>query len=97
MLLAGDELLGYFVAMLGVDEAHLLNITVAPAISARAGRWSYWTRWPVVARARRMAVWLEVRASSTRAQQVAARLCSRRPAPGATAPTATTGARTPWS
>ena len=29
--MAGDHLLGYFVAMLGVDEAHLLNITVAPA------------------------------------------------------------------
>ncbi len=30
MLLAGDILLGYFVAMKGVDEVHLLNITVAP-------------------------------------------------------------------
>ena len=33
MLMAGDlkpELLGYFVAMKGVDETHLLNITVAP-------------------------------------------------------------------
>lgn len=30
LLLAGDELLGYFVAMKGVDEVHLLNITVAP-------------------------------------------------------------------
>lgn len=31
LLVAGDELLGYFVAMKGVDEVHLLNITVAPA------------------------------------------------------------------
>ena len=30
MLMAGDTLLGYFVAMTGVDEVHLLNITVAP-------------------------------------------------------------------
>ncbi len=30
MLMAGDQLLGYFVAMKGVDEVHLLNITVAP-------------------------------------------------------------------
>ena len=29
-LLAGNALLGYFVAMKGVDEVHLLNITVAP-------------------------------------------------------------------
>lgn len=30
MLMAQDEVLGYFVAMQGVDEVHLLNITVAP-------------------------------------------------------------------
>ena len=30
LLLAQDTLLGYFVAMKGVDEVHLLNITVAP-------------------------------------------------------------------
>ena len=30
MLVAGDTLLGYFIAMEGVDEIHLLNITVAP-------------------------------------------------------------------
>src|SRR5206468_10692104 len=31
LLGAGDVVLGYFVAMKGVDEVHLLNITVAPA------------------------------------------------------------------
>lgn len=31
VLMADDTLLGYFVAMKGVDEVHLLNITVAPA------------------------------------------------------------------
>ena len=30
VLLADDTLLGYFVAMKGVDEVHLLNVTVAP-------------------------------------------------------------------
>ena len=30
LLWQGDALLGYFVAMPGVDEVHLLNITVAP-------------------------------------------------------------------
>ena len=30
MLLAGDVLLGYFVAMKGFEEVHLLNITVSP-------------------------------------------------------------------
>ena len=30
VLMAGDHLLGYFVAMMGVDEVHLLNITVTP-------------------------------------------------------------------
>ena len=30
LLLADDTLLGYFVAMKGVDEVHLLNITVTP-------------------------------------------------------------------
>ena len=30
-LWGGDELIGYFVAMLGVEETHLLNLTVAPS------------------------------------------------------------------
>ncbi|MCY7306350.1 MAG: ribosomal-protein-alanine N-acetyltransferase, partial [Rhodoferax sp.] len=30
VLTGGGQVLGYFVAMLGVDEVHLLNITVAP-------------------------------------------------------------------
>ncbi len=71
LLVAGDQLLGYFVAMLGVDEVHLLNITVAP-VHQRQG-WArvlldalaLWSRgcgaqW----------LWLEVRASNLRAQQV---------------------------
>lgn len=65
------ELLGYFVAMKGVDEVHLLNITVAPAhqrqgwapvmlealaIWAR-GQGAHW-------------LWLEVRAGNARAKAV---------------------------
>ena len=30
LLMAGQEVLGYFVAMKGVDEVHLLNLTVIP-------------------------------------------------------------------
>ena len=71
-LLMGDEqVLGYFVAMRGVDEVHLLNITVAP-VHQRQG-WSrvmldalaLWSRgqgaqW----------LWLEARVSNQRAMQV---------------------------
>src|SRR3982751_5536049 len=71
LLLGGETLLGYFVAMKGVDEVHLLNITVAPAfqrqgwapmlLEALAG----WSRgqnaqW----------LWLEVRASNARALSI---------------------------
>ena len=35
-LLLGDQtLLGYYVAMQGVDEVHLLNLTIAPAYQGR--------------------------------------------------------------
>ena len=65
----GHELLGYFVAMKGVDEVHLLNITVAPAHQLQGwGRLlldalTLWSRgqgaqW----------LWLEVRASNSRAK-----------------------------
>src|SRR5262245_61541279 len=68
MLVAGHSLLGYFVAMKGVDEVHLLNITVAPEhqrqgwaplmLEALCG-WSraQGAQW----------LWLEVRASNQRA------------------------------
>jgi [ribosomal protein S18]-alanine N-acetyltransferase len=64
-------LLGYFVAMQGVDEVHLLNLTVVPerqgmgwgrlmldalAVWAR-GRGAQW-------------LWLEVRAGNERAQRI---------------------------
>lgn len=71
LLLADETLLGYFVAMKGVDEVHLLNITVAPpyqrqgwarvmldalAIWAK-GQGAHW-------------LWLEVRAGNRRAMEV---------------------------
>ena len=71
LLSAGDTVIGYFVAMKGVDEVHLLNITVAPALQGQGwGRvlldaLALWSRgqgaqW----------LWLEVRASNARAQRI---------------------------
>ena len=71
LLMADEQLLGYFVAMKGVDEVHLLNITVAPAFQRQG--WAHvmldalalWSRsqkaeW----------LWLEVRVSNLRARQI---------------------------
>jgi ribosomal-protein-alanine N-acetyltransferase len=71
LLLAGETLLGYFVAMKGVEEVHLLNITVAPQYQRQG--WarvmldalSIWAKgqgadW----------LWLEVRAGNQRAMEV---------------------------
>ncbi|MFA9284113.1 MAG: ribosomal protein S18-alanine N-acetyltransferase [Comamonas sp.] len=71
LLWADEALIGYFVAMQGVDELHLLNITVNPQ-HQRQG----WAKvlleqlrsWAVSARAQ--AIWLEVRISNLRAQQI---------------------------
>ncbi|MGE0330839.1 MAG: ribosomal protein S18-alanine N-acetyltransferase [Ramlibacter sp.] len=71
LLVADGTILGYFVAMKGVDEVHLLNITVAPANQAQGwGRvlldaLAIWSRgqgaqW----------LWLEVRVSNARALQI---------------------------
>ena len=65
------ELLGYFVAMKGVDEVHLLNITVAPAWQCQGwarvmldalGVWSrgQGAQW----------LWLEARVGNARARSV---------------------------
>ncbi|MCB2005679.1 MAG: ribosomal protein S18-alanine N-acetyltransferase [Burkholderiaceae bacterium] len=71
MLVADGTVLGYFIAMKGVDEVHLLNITVAPAFQGQG--WArlmldaltLWSRgqgaqW----------VWLEVRVGNPRAIKV---------------------------
>ncbi|MFT3812715.1 MAG: ribosomal protein S18-alanine N-acetyltransferase [Acidovorax sp.] len=71
LLLADEELLGYFVAMPGVEEAHLLNLTVAPRHQHQG-----WARVLLDALAlwsrgqRAQWLWLEVRESNTRARQI---------------------------
>jgi ribosomal-protein-alanine N-acetyltransferase len=71
LLGANGTVLGYFIAMKGVDEVHLLNLTVAPAYQGQGwGRvlldaLALWSRsqgaqW----------LWLEVRASNERAQRI---------------------------
>ena len=71
ILSAGDVILGYFVAMKGVDEVHLLNLTVAPRQQGEGwGRvmldaLALWARgqgaqW----------LWLEVRVSNARALRI---------------------------
>ena len=70
-LLGGDELIGYFVAMRGFEEVHLLNITVAPA-HQRQG-WALVLLDALVLWSRAQGaqwLWLEVRASNMRAQQI---------------------------
>lgn len=71
LLLGEHHLLGYFVAMEGVEEVHLLNITVAPAFQRQG--WArlmldalcVWSRGQGA-----HILWLEVRKSNTRAAQV---------------------------
>jgi len=68
-VLEGDGLIGYFVAMVGVDELHLLNLTVAPALQGCGHGSALLEAVFERARARQLAtVWLEVRASNARAR-----------------------------
>ena len=43
------HVIGYFVAMEGVDELHLLNLTVAPAAQGQGSAASCSTRWSICA------------------------------------------------
>lgn len=71
LLVAGTTLLGYFVAMQGVEEVHLLNFTVAPAYQRQG--WSsllmqgltIWSRGRAA-----QCLWLEVRSSNHQALAV---------------------------
>ncbi|MCS4295893.1 ribosomal-protein-alanine N-acetyltransferase [Comamonas sp. BIGb0152] len=71
LLWVDQELIGYFVAMQGVDELHLLNITVNPRYQRQG-----WAQvlldqlrsWAATVQAQ--AIWLEVRISNVRAQQI---------------------------
>ncbi len=68
---ARAELLGYWIAMPGVDEMHLLNITVAPAWQRRGLAVAMLQR--LVAECRRRGLtqlWLEVRVGNERAREV---------------------------
>ena len=71
LLVAEDTILGYFIAMKGVDEVHLLNLTVAPEHQGQG--WArvmldalaLWTRGQGA-----LWLWLEVRVSNLRALHV---------------------------
>ena len=74
-----DELLGYVVAMEGVQETHLLNITVAPARQGQG--WAHMMLDALCLWSRRQGaewLWLEVRESNRRALQVYERYGFRR-------------------
>ena len=71
LLMADTQILGYFVAMPGVEEAHLLNITVAPPFQRQG--WAHVMLDALALWARGQGaqwLWLEVRASNARAQHV---------------------------
>ncbi len=72
MLVHGsDGLIGYYVAMAGVDEMHLLNLTVAPAQQGRGHSRTLLDALEHACRAQCIPkLWLEVRASNQRARQV---------------------------
>ena len=61
----GQVVVGYFVAMMGVDEAHLLNITVAPGFRRQGWATVMMQALAVWAQGRSaQTLWLEVRASN---------------------------------
>ena len=71
LLTAGDTALGYFFAMKGVDEVHLLNLTVAPEYQRQG--WARLMLDALALWARGEAaqwLWLEVRAGNLRAMRV---------------------------
>ena len=71
LLLAGDLPLGYFVAMKGVDEVHLLNITVAPPHQRQGWAMVLLQALDLWARAQGAGwLWLEVRSGNHRAIEV---------------------------
>jgi ribosomal-protein-alanine N-acetyltransferase len=75
LLDARAALLGYFVAMAGVDEMHLLNITVAPAVQGRGhARHMMAALVALCSQYAARELWLEVRLSNTRAREIYERL-----------------------
>lgn len=79
LLCAGDTVIGYFVAMQGVDEVHLLNITVDPGYQGQGWGRVLLDALALWARSQHSQwLWLEVRTSNARAQQVYQRYGYRR-------------------
>jgi [ribosomal protein S18]-alanine N-acetyltransferase len=79
VLVADESLLGYFVAMEGVEEVHVLNITVSPDYQSQG--WGRIMLEAIALWARGRAaqwLWLEVRASNQRAQRIYERQGYRR-------------------
>jgi [ribosomal protein S18]-alanine N-acetyltransferase len=71
LLMADDVLLGYFIAMKGVDEVHLLNITIAPDHQGQGWAWVCLDALALWARGQAAQwLWLEVRVSNVRAMKV---------------------------
>jgi ribosomal-protein-alanine N-acetyltransferase len=71
LLCAGETVIGYFVAMQGVDEVHLLNITVDPEYQGEGWGRVMLDALALWARAQKAQwLWLEVRTGNARAQQV---------------------------
>jgi ribosomal-protein-alanine N-acetyltransferase len=71
LLMADETLLGYFIAMNGVDEVHLLNITVAPEYQRQG--WAHVMLDALAIWAKGQAadwLWLEVRVGNLRAMKV---------------------------
>lgn len=65
------EILGYFVAMAGVDEMHLLNITVAPAAWHQGhARFMLGALADLCRQRQAHQLWLEVRESNERARAI---------------------------
>lgn len=70
-LFMGQQLLGYTIAMRGVDEAHLLNIAVAPACQGQKLAVVLLHQLCAWARLQQLDwLWLEVRLSNLRAQKL---------------------------
>lgn len=71
LLRTSERLLGYYMAMKGVDEVHLLNITVAPDCQGQglgACLLESLAAWSMAQGAQWL--WLEVRVSNLRAQHI---------------------------
>jgi ribosomal-protein-alanine N-acetyltransferase len=71
VLVAGRAVLGYFVAMRGVDEVHLLNLTVAPAVQRQGWARTMLDALGLWSRAQGVQwLWLEVRQGNLRARDL---------------------------